>query len=261
MINTSLKNNVALITGAAGHLGSCIARTLANRDCNLVLLDKSLSNLQKLELSIKEGSDVQILLLEEDLGKKECFGKISAKISQNFKRVDYLVNNAAFYDEMPGWGVSFENETFEAWDAVMHVNLFAPFFLTQTLYPLLLNAKNPSIVNVSSIYSEVGPDWSLYDGTTMTNEASYSASKGGLVALTRWLSTQLAPRIRVNAVTPGGIYRNQNKEFVKRYEQKTPLNRMATESDIAKGILFALSDESSYITGHNFIIDGGFTTF
>ena len=95
----------------------------------------------------------------------------------------------------------------------------------------------------------------------MTNEAAYAASKGGLISLTMWLSTVLAPDIRVNAVTPGGVERGQNPKFLERYEARTPLGRMARESDIAGAIAFLLSDEASYITGQNIVVDGGWTAW
>jgi NAD(P)-dependent dehydrogenase (short-subunit alcohol dehydrogenase family) len=101
----------------------------------------------------------------------------------------------------------------------------------------------------------------LYDGTSMGNPAAYAASKGGLIQLTRYLATILSPRIRVNAITLGGVYRNQPEPFLSRYICKTPLRRMATEEDIKGAAVFLASDMSSYITGHNLVVDGGFTVW
>ena len=101
------------------------------------------------------------------------------------------------------------------------------------------------------------PDWNLYEGTSMNNPAAYGASKAGLIQLTRWLSSQLAPQVRVNSISPGGIFRNQEKEFVKRYESKTPLGRMATEDDLKGAIAYLASDLSKYVTGQNLSVDGG----
>ena len=114
---------------------------------------------------------------------------------------------------------------------------------------------------MSSIYGLVGPDHSLYEGTEMTNPAAYGASKGGLQSITTWLSTVLAPDVRVNTVTPGGVERGQNPTFLARYESKTPLGRMATEADVADAIVYLLSPESKYITGHNLVVDGGWTAW
>ena len=117
------------------------------------------------------------------------------------------------------------------------------------------------IVNVSSIYGMCGPDYSLYEGTKMGNPAAYAASKGGLIQLSRWMATTLAPDIRVNTISPGGVFRNQPKEFIKRYETKTPLGRMATEEDLKGAIIFLASNLSSYVTGHNLIVDGGWSSW
>jgi NAD(P)-dependent dehydrogenase (short-subunit alcohol dehydrogenase family) len=116
-----------------------------------------------------------------------------------------------------------------------------------------------SVILFSSIYGMVGPDMSLYKGTSMTNPIAYGVSKGGVLQLMRYLATTLAP-IRVNAISPGGIARNQPESFVERYENKTPLGRMATEEDLKGAIAYLSSDLSAYVTGHNLVVDGGWTT-
>ncbi len=121
--------------------------------------------------------------------------------------------------------------------------------------------NNGSIINIASTYGIVGPDYSLYEGTEMGNPAAYAASKGGLIQLTRWLSTTMAPNTRVNAVSPGGVFRHQPEKFVSRYEKRTPLARMATEEDFKGVIAFLAGDLSSYVTGQNIVIDGGWTTW
>ena len=139
----------------------------------------------------------------------------------------------------------------------MEVNLTAVFDLCQGLIPLLKNAEGASIINIASIYGEYGPDWSLYKGTNMTNPAAYGASKGGLIQFTRWLSTTIAPHVRVNAVSPGGIFRSQPDKFVSRYEARTPMARMAIEDDFRGVVAYLSSDLSKYMTGQNLTVDGG----
>ena len=114
-----------------------------------------------------------------------------------------------------------------------------------------------NIINISSIYGVYAPDWNLYSGTLMSNPAGYSVSKGGLLQLTRWLATTIAPNVRVNAISPGGIFRNQPESFIKSYEGKTPLGRMATEDDFRGAVAYLASDLSKYVTGHNLLVDGG----
>ena len=122
---------------------------------------------------------------------------------------------------------------------------------------LLEKSQYASVINIGSIYGLYGPDMSIYEGTGLNNPAAYSASKGGLIQLTRWLSTVLAPKVRVNCISPGGILRNQPEKFVKRYVNKTPLKRMGSESDIVGAVIYLASDLSSWVTGQNLIVDGG----
>ena len=117
------------------------------------------------------------------------------------------------------------------------------------------------MINVGSIYGMVGPDMRLYEGTTMGNPAAYAASKGGLLQFTRWLATILAPEVRVNSITPGGVWRNQPEAFHERYKARTPLRRMAHEEDFKGAVAYLASDLSSYVTGHNLLVDGGWTVW
>jgi len=121
----------------------------------------------------------------------------------------------------------------------------------------LLRESHGNIINIGSIYGEYAPDWSLYEGTTMSNPAAYGAAKGGLIQLTKWLATTLAPDVRVNSISPGGIERGQAKKFVDRYKSRTPLKRMACEDDFRGVIAFLASNMSSYVTGQNIRVDGG----
>ena len=159
---------------------------------------------------------------------------------------------------MKGWSEDFKSQSIETWRRALEVNLTASFELCQKLSPLMTASEGASIVNIGSIYGVFGPDWQLYENTTMANPAAYSASKGGLIQITKWLSTTLAPKIRVNAISPGGILRGQPIDFVRKYEDKIPLKRMASENDICGAIAFFASDLSAYVTGQNLMVDGGF---
>ena len=122
------------------------------------------------------------------------------------------------------------------------------------------NKNHGSIVNMASVYGIVGPDFSVYEGTEMTMPAAYAAIKGGIVNFTRYLSSYFGKNnIRVNAVSPGGVFNNQPNQFVENYIRKVPLQRMAKPDDISPAVVFLLSDDSSYITGQNIAIDGGWT--
>ena len=256
-----MNDTVALVTGGAGHIGSETCRRLASRGSNIAILDKNVAAAQELAEELKRESNILTAVINADLMDSTAFVEVRRQVSDSFGSLDFLVNCAAFYDETPGWGVPFEDESYEAWLKVLRVNMLAPFFLSQALHPLLKQSSCAAIVNVSSIYGLVGPDHGLYEGTDMTNPAAYGASKGGLQQITTWLSTVLAPEIRVNTVTPGGVERGQNDQFRKRYEAKTPLRRMATEADVSDAIVYLLSPEAKYITGHNLVVDGGWTAW
>ena len=247
-----------LVTGASGHIGFRTCEELAANGYSLILLDRDPILLESQCKEIQKNYSVDCRPLQLDLLDIPSFKELPRLLSFSKGHIVGIVNNAAFYDTLDGWGVPFLQEGYQAWMSVLSVNLMAPFFLIQTLVPYL-SKSHFSIVNVSSIYANVAPDSSLYQGTDMTNEAAYTASKGGLASLTRWLASELSPIGRVNTVTPGGVFRNQPSLFVDRYVSKTLLNRMASESDIAKAIYFLISDQSSYITGQDIVVDGGYT--
>ncbi len=256
-----MKTQVAVITGGAGHIGEATCAKLVEQGAQLAIVDKNRSAGLALVDRLTNQSKKKHIFCEVDLMDPKSFTQVRVLVEKEFGQADFLVNNAAFYDDAPGWGVPFDQEGYEAWEKVMRINLLAPFFMVQALTPLLEKSPKASVVNISSIYGVVGPDHSLYSGTDMTNPAAYSASKGGLIQLTKWLSMYLAPKIRVNTVTPGGIERGQLEVFVNRYKAKTPLGRMTKEQDVANAISFLLSSESAYITGQNLIVDGGWTVW
>ena len=184
-------------------------------------------------------------------------------INQFDHELNSLINNAAFTgsSDLDGWIDDFENQTLSTWNRAIEVNLTSCFHLCQGFANKLKKSKGGNIINIASIYGELGPDWRLYKDTKMGNPAAYASSKGGLIQLTKWLATTLAPHIRVNAITPGGIYRSQNPIFVERYISKTPMNRMATEEDFKGIISFLASDLSAYVTGQNIRVDGGWSSW
>lgn len=254
-----MKNTVALVTGGAGHIGRSICLKLASQGSQLIIVDKDVKSTNNFLEELNQEFPGEHIAISANLLEESSFQEIFSAVSKKFEKLDYLVNCAAFYDDTPGWGVGFEEESYDAWLKVLKVNTLAPFFLIQKMFPLLKNAEKPSIVNISSIYGVVAPDFNLYKGLDMTNPAVYGVSKGGLQQMTKWLSSSLSPQIRVNTVTPGGVERGQNPEFQERYCSRTHLNRMAKEEDISNAVSFLLSSEATYITGQNLIVDGGWT--
>jgi len=254
----NIEGRRALITGAAGGLGKIMTQTLAELGADLVLLDRAETPLGALAEQTKKAWNVDTVVRHCDLESQDERQDLIASLKQE-GRLDILVNNAAFVgtSELQGWGAPFAEQSIETWRRALEVNLTAAFHLCQGLAPLLQASGQGSIINIGSIYGEYGPDWSLYAGTGMGNPAAYGVSKGGVLQMTRWLATTLAPKVRVNAISPGGIARGQAQEFVQRYEARTPLGRMATEKDFVGAVAFFSSDMSAYVTGQNLMIDGG----
>ncbi len=255
---TRLNKRRALVTGASGGLGRMMSHTLAELGADLILVDRQGTPLAELasEVASKWRGGVEIRYC--DLESQSMREILVAELIQA-GQLDILINNAAFVgtSDLQGWGVPFPEQSIETWRRALEVNLTAAFHLCQGLAPLLQASGRGAIINLGSIYGEYGPDWGLYAGTSMSNPAAYGASKGGLLQLTRWLATTMAPKVRVNSISPGGIARGQVDEFVRRYEARTPLGRMATEDDFRGVVAFLASDMSAYVTGQNLSVDGG----
>jgi len=256
----SLEGRTVLLTGACGAIGSVIAAGLAELKASLILVDLPTTNGDALKNLLIKKFGIEASFIACNLESIEERKKFIDKILKKYFSIEVLINNAAFIGsaKLDGWAVKFEKQSIETWNRVLDVNLTSIFHLSRDLTPLLKESKyGGSIINISSIYGIYGPDWSLYEGTDMANPASYAVSKGGVLQLTRWLSTTLCPEIRVNAISPGGIYRGQNESFVRRYVDRTPLGRMGNEEDLLGGIIYLATDLSKYVTGQNLSIDGG----
>lgn len=259
----TLDGRVAVITGGAGHIGMAMADSLAELGASIAIVDNGDARGNSAAKDIHGRWKVNAKAFDADLERIGDLPALCARIRGEFGRADILINCAAFVgtSALEGWAVPFEKQSIETWRRAMDVNLAAPFALAQAFAPDLRASGHGSIINVASIYGLSGPDWRLYDGTELGNPAAYAASKGGLIQLTRWLATTLAPDIRVNAIAPGGIERNTAEPFLSRYIARTPLGRMGTEEDIKGIAAFLASDLSAYVTGQCFAIDGGWTAW
>ena len=256
---TDLTGRTAVVTGGAGPLGAVLADALATAGARVVVVDLR-SDACTATVDALPGSGH--LAVAANLLEPQGLSRVVETVEQ-LGACDVLVHNAAFTGTsgVPGYAVPFEEQTDEAFAMALALNLTVPFSLTRRLAPLLRAGGRGSVVNVSSIYGLVGPNMGLYEGTRMGNPAAYAASKGGLAQLTRYLSTVLAPEVRVNAFAPGGIARGQDDAFVQRYERLTPLARMGTEEDFRGVVTWLASDASAYVTGQVVAVDGGWTAW
>ncbi len=257
-----LSGRRALVTGGAGHIGRVACETLVELGANVAVLDRDPQLCEKrvADLSaIRRDCAVSIPcdLTDEDATRRSVRATLAA-----LGGLDIVVHCAGYVGttSVPGWAVPFEQQTVQAWDAAMRVNLTAAFIIAQE-GKIALDSSLGSIILLGSIYGVVAPDFRIYEGTAMAMPAGYAASKGGVVQLTRYLAAALAPRIRVNALSPGGVERGQPDIFRERYASRTPLQRMATEADLKGAIAYLASDLSAFVTGQNLLVDGGWTVW
>ena len=257
-----MRGRRALVTGAAGHLGGVIADTLAEMGATLLLVDLPATSLESRAKDVAKRWGVSTQAFACDLESQDERARLAVEV-RGGGGVDVLINNAAFVGTsgLQGWAVPFEQQSVDTWRRALEVNLTAAFDLCQRFAEPLRASNAASIINIGSIYGELGPDWRLYEGTSMANPAAYAASKGGLLQLTRWLATTLAPRVRVNSICPGGVARGQAEAFVERYVARTPLARMAIEDDFRGAVAYLASDLSKYVTGQNLAVDGGWSAW
>ena len=258
-----LDGRVALITGGAGHIGLACGEALAECGAKIVVADRDLAACEERAALLTAHGHIEAMGLAVDLEDPPATDQLIDQILARFGRLDVLINNAAYTgtSNLSGYAVPFERQSLEAWNAALRVNLSAPFQLVQRAQHALAKEGHGSVINIASIYGVVGPKLSLYDGMEMGNPAAYNASKGGLIQLTRYLATVMAPHIRVNCISPGGLLRGQPTPFQERYVRDTPLGRMGVEQDLKGAFAFLASNASAYITGQNLCIDGGWTVW
>lgn len=252
---------VSLIAGGAGHLGFAMGEALAEAGACVVVLDLSQDKADSAAGKLTEKFGGEHFGISVDLGNKEQIEAVPEILEKTVRQLDVLVNCAALVGDsnLEGWAAPFDEQNVFTWEKALEINLTGAFYLIQRCKKLLEKSKAASIINISSMYGVSGQKMSLYEGMDYLTPAAYAASKGGLVQLTRYLATVLAPKIRVNCISPGGIERGQAEEFLQRYEKMTPLARMGCEEDFKGGVHYLASDLSKYVTGQNIIIDGGWS--
>lgn len=236
MIDFTGKN--ILVTGATGFLGRHIVGELVNLGATVSPIDKNAFGVSNVDItSEKEVSDYI---------SRSCTGMLAS-------RYHGIVNNAGVIPKG-------DDLTAQEFVETMNVNVAGAYNVIKTVKPFL--HKDASIVNVASIYGMVSPDFRIYDGIGgyLYNSSAYGSSKAALIQLTKYFAVQMAP-IRVNAISPGGIFNGHEEEFVNRYSDRVPLARMAEPEEIVNSILFLLSSMSSYITGTNLVVDGGLSVW
>ena len=265
-----LENKNIVITGSAGLLGSQYAQTLCEYGANLILIDLDEKNNNKLKNKLESFSNNKIFCYKSDITDIEDVQLLSKQIKKDFNRIDGLINNAAFTTKAAvneskiKYSTPFENFSFDIWQKSLAINLTGVYLCSQEFGKIMSKQKKGVIINISSIYGMVGADQRIYGNNKLNLPVSYAASKGAILNLTRYLAAYWhGQNIRVTTLTLGGVQdtRYQDKKFIEKYSEKTILGRMAKKHEYNGAILFLMSDASSYMTGSNLIVDGGWTAW
>lgn len=255
-----LSGRVAIITGGAGVLGTEHARALAERGARIVLADVNQERVDAAAAMIHAEYGVETLGIELDVSVPEQVSRAVAQTLERFGRTDILVNNAAA--QPPGFTAPFEEYSLEVWNRVMAVNVTGMMLMAQAVGPQMVRQGKGSIINIASIYGVAAPDQRIYDGLSFCTPAIYAVSKAGVLGLTRYLSTYWADKgVRANAITPGGVFRGHEDPFLSRYSARVRMGRMANQDEFRGAVVYLASDASSYVNGHNIMVDGGLTAW
>jgi NAD(P)-dependent dehydrogenase (short-subunit alcohol dehydrogenase family) len=260
----SLENRNVVVAGGAGQIGFAMVQILSDAGANVYIadLDVEMAN-QKVNAHEELKGKVNIIQLDvsksssvdafyQQLGDIKVHGLVNCfHFKGNTRKLDTTSNFFSGFEEYPE----------EAWDLVHDVNLKGSFLFSQKLLPKMKNC-GAAIVNVSSTYGIVSANKSIYGTSGINSPVAYATSKAALINLTRYMATHLADEgVRVNCLSPGGVFNNQSEDFLQNYCEKTPLKRMANAEDYQGAILYLISSASSYMTGANLIVDGGWTAW
>lgn len=263
----NLSGKVAVVTGALGLIGKNHCKALSEAGANVIACDLSVdesNNFAKTLPTESFGIDI-------DITSKESIENVKSFIINEFGKVDILVNNAAINDMVENPDINselskFENYPLESFRKVLDVNVTGMFLTSQILGNIMAEGRNGSIINIASTYGIVAPDQSIYmkpDGTqSFYKSPAYPTAKGAVINFTRFLASYWGEKgVRVNTLSPGGVENGQDEYFIDNYSKRTPLQRMAQPQDYMGALVFLASDASSYMTGANLVVDGGWTAW
>ncbi|MFI4910279.1 MAG: SDR family oxidoreductase [Sedimentisphaeraceae bacterium JB056] len=247
----SLEDKVVLVTGGAGLYGKFIFQALAEAGTIAITASRTLDAGEELALSLRERG-LKAYAMVADQADHASIMELKEKIKSEFGRLDVFVNNAVARPMRK------YTDPLDAWAKSMDINATGMFDILREMTDLMAQSGGGTVVNIGSMQGVYGADFSLYEGTDMDSPPDYHFHKGGMVSLTKYLARKLAPQnIRVNCISPGGLFTGQPEAFVEKYSKKVPLGRMASDDDLKGVVVFFASEASAYITGENLVMDGG----
>lgn len=257
---SDLDGKVVVITGGAGLIGKSFVRAVVENGGTAIIadLDEASGNDLREEVSKSLNTD-KVDFVKLDITSEPSIRAMLDALIKKYKVIDALVNNA--YPRNRNYGRKFEDVTYEDFCENLNLHLGGYFLVSQKVSAIMTRQKSGVIVNVASIYGFMAPRFELYEGADFTSPVEYSAIKGGLLSLTKYLASYLGRHgIRVNAISPGGVRHHQAESFVSRYSSKTLIGKgMAEPDDLTGALIFLVSDASRYMTGQNIVIDGGWS--
>jgi NAD(P)-dependent dehydrogenase (short-subunit alcohol dehydrogenase family) len=244
---------IIIISGGVGTLGQAFAKILVQDNYDVLLLDVKAPDVDKKVIGE---------FFKCDITKEEDVGRLKRYLASEQIEIHGLINNASCQPE--GFTKELEDYSAETYRKVIEVNLLGTFLLTQAVIPVMKEQKSGSIVNIGSIQGVVAPTFEIYKGMGITSPLAYTVAKAGIIHFCKWIAAKYGQwNIRCNAVSPGGLSDSQRggSQFEKIYSARTPLGRMVHSTEVAEVVRFLISDKSSYITGQNILVDGGWTIY
>lgn len=255
-----LSGKVIVITGGCGLIGRAFCEAVAQFGGHVVVADIEAAKPHELAHQLETRNKIKCIGISVKVEEKKSVEELKAKTIETFGKIDGLVNghqNKSHLIFEP-----FEEVSEENWDKVVEVNLKGTFLLCQIIGSYMAEKRSGSIINIPSTYSVVAPNQNLYKGTKMGCPAAYSASKGGIDALSQYLSSYWAAKgVRVNMITPHGVWNNHEEAFEKNFAGFSPMQRMSYNHEVAPALIYLLSDAASYVTGNNMLVEGGWTAW
>ena len=254
-----LKNKIAIVVGGSGQIGRETVDILIKSGCKVI-------NLDYINFSKKNKN---YYYEKVDITNEEEIIQFRKRFLKKFKKLNILVNHAHYkgnpkkLDPNHNFFSSLENYPTDEWKRTIDVNFNGMFFITKHFLKIMLNSKNPVILNTSSTYGKVSPNKSIYGDSGINAPVGYTTTKAGIIGFTKYIAAHYGDKgLRANVLVPGGVEnKNQSKSFKKNYSKLTPLKRMAKYNEYRNAVLFLVSDDSSYMTGSELIIDGGWTAW
>ena len=256
----NLTGKVSVIFGATGLIGSAFAEGLADYGSHLALVDMNQSKCDLLAEEISLNSSSEIIGLQANIADRKSVEMTLEKVLDKFGKVDVLVNSAQ--NKTANFFQCFEEFSDEEWDQIVNVNLKGVYLTCQIFGIQMVEQGGGSIINLASTYAVVAPNQQLYEGLKFGCPLPYAASKGGVVALSKYLAAYWAEKnVRVNMISPHGVYNNHEEQFVKNFSKMCPMGRMANKEEVVSALIYLASDASSFTTGHNLVTDGGWSVW